>query len=140
MFVLPSVVGLVLTTTLASVSVFAPSAPVNGQKPANTTVQSTSAPATFATLRGVSAVPLASAEMGTVKGAHAHFVTLKSQNELFGITGFHVVNRNNLDNWLDLGNGEIVGPGYHGLCGAALNSPNMFIPGQNPVTGVGGGC
>src|SRR5262245_25310607 len=115
MFVSSSIVALVLTTTMASVSVFAPSAPVNGQKPANTSVQSTSAPATFATLRGVSAVPLASAELGTVKGAHAHFLTVKSQNELFGITGFHVVNRNNdMKNWVDLGNGELVGPGYHG--------------------------
>ncbi len=78
-------------------------------------------------------------ELETVKGQHAHFVT-PSSNDQFGLTGLHVVNSKNLDNWLDLGNGEIVGPGYHGLCGAALNSPKMFIPGQDSVTGIGGGC
>jgi hypothetical protein len=131
MFMFSSVGAIVLTTTIASVSVLAPSTPAK---------QSTSAPSTFATLRGVNAVPMATTELGSVKGAHAHFLTVKSKNVFDDITGFHVVNRNNHDNWLDLGNGEIVGPGYHGLCGAALLSPNMLIPGQNPVTGVGGGC
>jgi hypothetical protein len=82
---------------------------------------------------------MSSSELDAVKGQHIHFVT-PSQNELEGFTGLHLVNRNNTDNWEDLYGDGPVGPGYHGLCRAALNSPTMFIPGQNPVTGHGGGC
>ena len=135
MFVSSHAVVIALAATIASASV-----KVDDGKPApKVSVESVSAPVQLATLGGVKAVPMTSRELGAVKGTHAHFAT-PSQNELFGMTGFHVANRNNMDNWLDLGNGELVGPSYHGLCGAALNSPKMFIPGQNPDTGIGGGC
>ncbi len=84
----------------------------------------------FATLAGVKAVPMASRELDAVKGLHIHFVTPG---------GFHLVNH--LEN--NLGKGQALpgsGPGYSGLCGAALNSPALSIPGQNTTTGVGGGC
>lgn len=117
-------------------------APVASDKAASATAQTTSndsTPARFATLARVKAVPMSSSELDAVKGQHIHFVT-PSQNELFGFTGLHLVNRNNTDNWEDLYGDGPVGPGYHGLCQAALNSPKMFIPGQSPVTGHGGGC
>lgn len=135
MFVSSHVVVIALAATIASTS-----AKVDVVKATpKATVQSVSAPLSLATLGGVKAVPMTSKELDAVKGQHAHFST-PSQNELFGMTGFHVANRNNMDNWVDLGNGELVGPSYHGLCGAALNSPKMFIPGQDPGTGIGGGC
>jgi hypothetical protein len=95
----------------------------------------------FATLKHVKAVPMTPQELRAVKGRDAHFVTVNSQNTgLNGRIGWHFVNFQNMDNWVDLGNGILVGPGYHGLCGAALKSPAIVIPGQNTSTGVGGGC
>lgn len=144
-----SLTALALAATFGSVPTFGQSGPLDAVKAAPAAsvespashpgVKAAPASTPFAALTGIKAVQMSSTELDAVKGQHAHFVTL-SQNELFGNTGLHVVNRNNLDNWLDLGNGELVGPGYHGLCAAALNSPKMFIPGQNPATGVGGGC
>lgn len=137
MLVSSSVAAFALITMIVS----GPVATVSGVKPVpKASVASVPAPGQFATLRGVKAVPMASVELDTVKGAHFHFVTPSQNDQNFGVTGLHLVNRNNQDNWVDLGNGELVGPGYHGLCGAALNSPKLFIPGQNPVTGIGGGC
>jgi hypothetical protein len=95
----------------------------------------------FAALKDIKAVPMTAQELRTVKGRDAHFRTVNSQNTgQNGLTSWHFVNFQNRDNWVDLGNGILVGPGYHGLCGAALNSPSIVIPGQNPSTGVGGGC
>jgi len=96
----------------------------------------------FATLANVKAVPMASEELDKVKGLHIHFVT--PGNNTTGpngesLEGWHFVNHteNNLGN----GNAPAgAGPGYSGLCGAALQSPTLFIPGQNPATGIGGGC
>jgi hypothetical protein len=96
--------------------------------------------AKFTALKDVKAVPMSSEELRAIKGQDAHFRTVNSQNELFGQTGLHVVVRNNRDHWLDLGNGILVAPAYRGLCDAALKSPGIVIPGQNPSTGVGGGC
>jgi len=94
----------------------------------------------FAALKAVKAVPMTPQELRAIKGRDAHFVT-NSQNTGFnGRIGWHFVNWQNRDNWVDLGNGILVGPGYHGLCGAALKSPGILIPGQNTTTGVGGGC
>lgn len=93
----------------------------------------------FAALKRVNAAPMTARELDAIKGQHIHFVT-DSNNVLFGEQGLHLVNRNNTDNWSDLYGDGPVGPGYHGLCGAALNAPGIFIPGQNPVTGHGGGC
>ena len=94
----------------------------------------------FAALKAVKAVPMTPQELRAIKGRDAHFVT-NSQNTGFnGRIGWHFVNWQNRDNWVDLGNGILVGPGYHGLCGAALKSPGIVIPGQNTSTGVGGGC
>jgi|SRR5688572_15350348 hypothetical protein len=96
---------------------------------------------TLATLKAIKAAPMSSSELDAVKGLDAHFLTVNSKNDqLMGITGLHVVVRNNRDHWLDLGNGILVAPAYRGLCDAALKSPGMIIPGQNPVTGIGGGC
>ena len=95
----------------------------------------------FAALKDVKAVPMTPQELRTIKGRDAHFVTVNSQNTGFnGRIGWHFVNFQNRDNWVDLGNGILVGPGYHGLCGAALKSPGIVIPGQITSTGVGGGC
>ena len=107
------------------------------QRPTIEKVSST----TFATLKGVHAAPMSSSELDAVKGQDAHFLTVNSQNDqLMNTTGLHIVVRNNRDHWLDLGNGILVAPAYRGLCDAALKSPGMIIPGQNPTTGIGGGC
>jgi hypothetical protein len=99
-------------------------------KPTATVTTTESVPATrLATLKAVKAAPMSPGELDAVKGQHAHF-----WNPGAPFPGApHVVNGNNLDNWLDLGNGEIVGPGYHGLCTANVKSSAIFI---NP----GGGC
>jgi hypothetical protein len=89
--------------------------------------------AQFTALKSVKAVPMASRELKAVKGQHAHFWTPSDPFALPVPPEPHVVNSNNMDNWLDLGNGEIVGPGYHGLCTANMRSDAIFI---NP----GGGC
>ena len=88
------------------------------------------------------AAPMASGELDKVKGLHIHFTT--PGNNTTGplgpeAEGWHFVNHteNNLGNGNAL---PIAGPGYSGLCGAALNSPALTIPGQNPATGIGGGC
>ena len=95
----------------------------------------------LAALKDVKAVPMTPQELRAVKGRDAHFVTVNSQNTGFnGRIGWHFVNWQYRDHWVDLGNGILVGPGYHGLCGAALKSPGIVIPGQNTSTGVGGGC
>jgi hypothetical protein len=95
------------------------------------TVASESVPASrLATLKAVKAAPMSSSELDAVKGQHAHFW---NPGAPFPTSEPHVVNSNNLDNWLDLGNGEIVGPGYHGLCKALAVGSAIFI---NP----GGGC
>jgi hypothetical protein len=104
----------------------------------------TSAVATqpFATLAGVKAEPMSSGELEKVKGLHIHFTTPGSNTTgPLGPSeeGWHFVNptENNLGN----GNANPgAGPGYSGLCGAALLSPAITIPGQNPATGIGGGC
>jgi hypothetical protein len=141
MLVSSSVTAFALFAAIASMPVPGPSSAVAGVKAVpQAAVQSVSAPGQFATLRGVKAVPMASRELDAVKGAHFHFATPSQNTQNFGETGLQLVNKNNMDAWVDLGNGELVGPGYHGLCGAALNSPKMFIPGQSETTGVGGGC
>jgi len=137
MFVSSSVTAFALFAAIASMPVPA-STGVKAVPQAS--VQSVSASGQFATLRGVTAVPMASRELDAVKGAHFHFATPSQNTQNFGVTGLHLVNKNNTDAWVDLGNGQLVGPGYHGLCGAALNSPKMFIPGQSEATGIGGGC
>lgn len=141
-----SFAALTVAAVLGSVSASAQStsqAPVASDKAASATAQTTSnasTPARFATLARVKAVPMSSSELDAVKGQHIHFVTPSQNTQNFGVTGLHLVNRNNTSNWEDLYGDGPVGPGYHGLCQAALNSPKMFIPGQNPVTGHGGGC
>jgi hypothetical protein len=85
---------------------------------------------------------MSSGELDKVKGLHIHFTTPSSNTTgPLGpeLEGWHFVNHteNNLGN----GNAKPeAGPGYSGLCGAALRSPAITIPGQNPTTGIGGGC
>ena len=134
------VVVIALALTVGSVATY-------GQSPAPDGVQTTALKATppsgtLATLNGIKAVPMAARELDAVKGLHIHFTT-PSQNaghpQVAPDTGWHFVNHTENN----LGNGQAKptsGPGYSGLCGAALNSPALTIPGQNTTTGVGGGC
>jgi hypothetical protein len=110
----------------------------------------------FSTLKGVKAVEMATAELDAVKGQHIHFVLIDPSTTCPGPTCVpHIPNAspkaapidglihlvNHKEN--NLGNGQAPagsGPGYSGMCGAALKSPALWIPGQNPVTGIGGGC
>lgn len=134
-----SSIALALAATIGSVA-------ASGQSPApaGKSVTAVESPASqpFATLAGVKAAPMASGELDKVKGLHIHFTT--PGNNTTGplgpeAEGWHFVNHteNNLGNGNAL---PIAGPGYSGLCGAALNSPALTIPGQNPATGIGGGC
>src|ERR671913_2201831 len=84
-------------------------------KPASSVTSEARPVSSLATLKAVKAAPMSSSELDAVKGQHAHFW---NPGAPFPTSEPHVVNSNNLDNWLDLGNGEIVGPGYHGLCKA----------------------
>lgn len=129
------VVAIVLAFTAGTVTALAQAAAPDREKaPGNKS--------TLATLKGVEAVPMAERELSTVKGLHIHLAT-PSQNAghplVEPFTGWHFVNfkENNL------GKGQAPagsGPGYSGLCGAALRSPALSIPFQDPVTGIGGGC
>lgn len=128
------VVAIALAATMSSVSASdnpakadVASASAKASEPSNT-------PSQFSTLKDVKAVPMASKELGSVKGLHIHFATPSLPQ-----TGLLFVNQQENN----LGNGQALpgsGPGYSGLCGAALNSPALFIPGQNTTTGAGGGC
>lgn len=119
------VVAIALAATMSSVS--ASGQPAKASEPSNT-------PSQFSTLKDVKAVPMASKELESVKGLHIHFATPSLPQ-----TGLLFVNQRENN----LGNGQALpgsGPGYSGLCGAALKSPTLFIPGQNTTTGAGGGC
>ena len=56
---------------------------------------------------------MAAKELDAVKGQHVHFLDAAG--------GFHLAGNpeKQLDNWLDLGGGELVAPSYHGICVAA---------------------
>ncbi len=129
-------IALALAFTLGLVAASAQSA-----KPADVKVEpakATSAPGNFAMLKGVKAEPMAAPELAKVKGLHIHFTT-PGNNPGGPTPGWHFVNHQENN----LGNGQAPagsGPGYSGLCGAALNSPALTIPGQNTTTGRGGGC
>jgi hypothetical protein len=142
---LPSTsIAVALAVTIGSVTMFGQSPTPAAVKPVAVVESSKSVPASqpFATLAGVKAVPMASGELAKVKGLHIHFTTPgNNTTSPFGASpqGWHFVNHTENN----LGNGQApagAGPGYSGLCGAALNSPALTIPGQNPVTGIGGGC
>ena len=133
-FVSGFVVAIAIAFTAGSVAALAQSEAPRDAKPAKAS--------TFATLNGVTAVPMEQADLRTVKGLHIHFTT-GSANEGHPLvepaTGWHFVNHTENN----LGNGQakpIAGPGYSGLCGAALLSPSLTIPGQSTSTGIGGGC
>ena len=132
-FVSGFVVAIAIAFTAGSVSGFAQSAAPKDVKPAKAS--------TFATLNGVAVMPMEQAELRTVKGLHIHFTT-PSANEGHPLveptTGWHFVNHTENN----LGKGQalpIAGPGYSGLCGAALLSGALTIPGQTSG-GTGGGC
>ena len=98
-----------------------------------------SAPAKFAALKGVTAAPMSSTELKSVKGLHFHFMTPAGKLLFVNIQiGNGGTPTPNADPWST--EPFIVGKGYRGLCGAALNSPGLFIPGQSETTGIGGGC
>lgn len=121
------------------------SAPLSGQSAADKTSgvvakQAATNVTKLLTLGNAKAVPMSSSQMQAVKGLHIHFTT-PSQNtghphEGPQLPGWHQVNHHTHGG----PPGSPSGPGYHGLCGAALNSPALAIPGQNTSTGVGGGC
>ena len=107
------------------------------------TIGTASADEQFSILEGVTAVPISSGELDTVVGKTIHFTT-PSQNIGHPKGGKQEAGRH-LVNWKknNLGKGQALpgsGPGYSGLCGAALRSPALTIPGQNTTTGIGGGC
>jgi hypothetical protein len=117
-------------------------ATVGAQGQSQPPAQGDKAPAKFTMLNGVKAEPMAEQELKGVKGLHIHFTT-PSENLghplVDSATGWHFVNHKENN----LGKGQalpIAGPGYSGLCGAALLSGALTIPGQNTTTGAGGGC
>jgi len=137
-FVSGLIVTIAMAFTMGSITTFGQSDNTKDTKAAP--AKSTSS--TFATLSGVKAQPMAPRELDAVKGLHIHFTTPSANDghpQVAPLPGFHFVNHQENN----LGNGQAPagsGPGYSGLCGAALNSPALTIPGQNPTTGVGGGC
>jgi hypothetical protein len=141
-----SIVAIAVAATLGSVSAAGPS-DVPPVKPTS------SSP--LAALKGVKAVPMTASELDAVKGQHIHFVVGAPETcpgpacdpvipkapadaapPLDGpifLVNYHEDN---------LGKGQALpgsGPGYSGMCGAALKSPALWIPGQLP-SGSGGGC
>ena len=74
----------------------------------------------FATLKGVTATPMASSELEAVKGTHFHFIT-PSNNELLGVTGLHVVNTQIGHDGQPTPNAD-PSPGYRGLCVTSLTA------------------
>lgn len=96
----------------------------------------------FAALKDVKAAPMSANELKAIKGLHFHFTTPSGKELLVNIQkGLDTTpptptpNPDPSDTFP-----FIVGKGYRGLCGAALNSPGLVIPGQSEITGVGGGC
>ena len=84
--------------------------------------------ADFATLKDVTATPMASSELEAVKGAHVHFIDPNG--------GFHLAgNPDNsgvgTGNWYLNGSpdGNPVAPSYHGLCVAGSISIPPLGPG-----------
>jgi len=129
------VVAIALAATMSTVSASDQPAKADVANASAKASEPSNTPSQFSTLKGVKVVPMASKELESVKGLHIHFATPSLPQ-----TGLLFVNQQENN----LGNGQAPlpgsGPGYSGLCGAALNSPALFIPGQNPTTGVGGGC
>ena len=73
------------------------------------------ASARFATLDGIVAVPMASAELGAVKGQTIHFLDANGGLHLAGNPENSGIGTGN---WYDNGSpdGRLVHPSYHGLC------------------------
>lgn len=107
----------------------------------------------FATLKGIDAKPLAAAELGAIKGQHIHFAIVDADGNIRNLPvseNAGPISQTPFGTFLEvnfkennLGNGQALdgsGPGYSGLCGAALLSPSLVIPFQNPDTGTGAGC
>lgn len=99
----------------------------------------------FATLKGIEAEPMSANELDAVKGLHFHFMTPAGKLLFVNVKngalkkgeGFQPTpNADVASDGFPLG----VGKGYRGLCGAALRATGLSIPGQDPVTGIGGGC
>lgn len=138
MSIVRSVSGAVAAVALALVPVVV-SASDKGASTDN--VSTPSAQATqFTALKSVKAVPMSSSDLKAVKGLHFHFTTpadkLLLVNVQKGHDGFDPTPNPDSSSTAPF----IVGKGYRGLCGAALNSPALSIPGQNTTTGIGGGC
>jgi len=96
--------------------------PATSEKSVATAVQ-------FATLGTVTATPMASKELDTVKGLHVHF--------LDGNGGFHLAGDvKHFNNWQNIGgnDGQPVAPSYNGLCVAqGVGVGGIIIPGPNAV-------
>ncbi len=122
--VLASVVAIALGASMGSV--FAAE-----ESKAAPTVSATpvAAPAQFATLKGVKAVPMASSELNAVKGMHVHF--LDAGGGKLHLAG-DVKTQNN---WTNIGgtDGLPVAPSYNGLC-VAHASGGIFIPTRGAIT------
>lgn len=122
--VLASVVAIALGASMGSL--FAAEESKEAPTPSATPV---AAPAQFATLKGVKAVPMASSELNAVKGTHVHF--LDAGGGKLHLAG-DVKTENN---WSNLGgtDGAKVAPSYHGLC-VAHASGGIFIPTRGAIT------
>jgi len=79
----------------------------------------------FATLKGVTATPMASSELDAVKGLHIHFL---DANGNFHLAGNPFNAGVGFDNWYLNGSpdGDPVHPSYHGLCVAGPISIPTF--------------
>jgi hypothetical protein len=96
----------------------------------------------FAALKDVKVVPMSSSELKEVRGLHFHFTTPSGKELLVNIQkGLDTTPPTPTPNPDPSSTFPfIVGKGYRGLCGAALNAVGLVIPGQNTTTGIGGGC
>src|SRR5687767_6981847 len=155
MFIVQSLVAVSFAAIVSASA--GPAAAVDTGKPvAGAAVKSAAASTGFATLKNVKAVPMASGELEAVKGLHIHFV-IGSPGTCPGPSCDPVIPSapadaapplegiirevNHREN--NLGKGQAIpgsGPGYSGMCGAAIASPAIWIPGQIQSTGIGGGC
>lgn len=110
-------------TTLLSITAIALTAAIG----------SVSAAGQFATLDGVTAVPMSSGELDAVAGQHIHFRILAPSGNISLATGQPPVGHK-----FHCGPSDGCNvPSYNGLIGAAVNSPNLCIPGGAGTPGAG---
>jgi hypothetical protein len=120
-----------LVSALALAVIFGPANAVAQSEVVDQVSETVEAPAEFATLGQVDAVPMASAELEAVKGLHVHFLNPAGKKVL--LAGNPENNGIGTGNWYNNGSpeaeaGHLVAPSYHGLCKA----PPIVIPPFGP--------